>query len=445
VITAETITSSGLKPESDLTVKVIDAMMGTGKTTYIHKWLNDQSTYMDSYIYITPTLDEMVRVDEACPELYFVDPYPKDGSKLNSLNQYLSESRNIATTHSLFTSANIETVVAIDESAKDYHLIIDESVSCVENYKVDKGTLRALKKADMVKIDSVTGLVSWDYDEWAEGAGTAGFQKVKALCDKGSLFVYKEMILMFELPPTFLKACKSVTILTYKFSGSIMAAYFEAHNIKVEYVNTQELGLESNEVLIGKAKHLINVVGLPDARDTKTREHYEAIENGLSVTWYSNATKGRLKALSNAMTVICKRYKPKGAKCIWTCFKDYQKQVAGAGFAKTKNGKDKKGKDLKNPEYYGWLNCGARATNNYSDVQLAMYCVDRYPNTTVKGFLYQKGGFIDKDEFALSEMLQWIWRTAIRDGKPITVFIPSKRMRRLLEDWLQEGETVTLH
>ena len=43
---------------------------------------------------------------------------------------------------------------------------------------------------------------------------------------------------------------------------------------------------------------------------------------------------------------------------------------------------------------------------------------------------------IDEDGFALSELLQWIWRSQIRQGKPIILYIPSKRMRELLEDFL---------
>ena len=45
---------------------------------------------------------------------------------------------------------------------------------------------------------------------------------------------------------------------------------------------------------------------------------------------------------------------------------------------------------------------------------------------------------MDQDGYALSEMLQWIWRSAIRDGKEINLYIPSKRMRTLLTDWIDE-------
>jgi len=43
---------------------------------------------------------------------------------------------------------------------------------------------------------------------------------------------------------------------------------------------------------------------------------------------------------------------------------------------------------------------------------------------------------IDQDIYALAEMLQFIWRSAIRDNKPINLYIPSRRMRELLIHWL---------
>ena len=36
----------------------------------------------------------------------------------------------------------------------------------------------------------------------------------------------------------------------------------------------------------------------------------------------------------------------------------------------------------------------------------------------------------------IGEMVQWIYRSQIRNGKPITVYVPSRRMRELLIDWL---------
>jgi phosphoribosyl-AMP cyclohydrolase len=43
---------------------------------------------------------------------------------------------------------------------------------------------------------------------------------------------------------------------------------------------------------------------------------------------------------------------------------------------------------------------------------------------------------LDEDLFALSEMIQFIWRSRIREGKPIDLFVPSGRMRTILKAWL---------
>ena len=45
---------------------------------------------------------------------------------------------------------------------------------------------------------------------------------------------------------------------------------------------------------------------------------------------------------------------------------------------------------------------------------------------------------IDENKYALSEMIQWIWRSAIRNGEDIYIYIPSRRMRDLLLEWLND-------
>ena len=51
-------------------------------------------------------------------------------------------------------------------------------------------------------------------------------------------------------------------------------------------------------------------------------------------------------------------------------------------------------------------------------------------------FFAQKGIKVDEDLYALSEMIQWIWRSQIRNGEKINIYIPSTRMRLLLKSWL---------
>jgi len=60
---------------------------------------------------------------------------------------------------------------------------------------------------------------------------------------------------------------------------------------------------------------------------------------------------------------------------------------------------------------------------------------------------YRKGFFIFwlnarnkqfKKDYALTEMIQWIWRTRIRNGEPVEVYMPSKKMLDIIQKWASD-------
>ncbi|MGY8840942.1 MAG: hypothetical protein ACKVIL_09800, partial [Pseudomonadales bacterium] len=77
-----------------------------------------------------------------------------------------------------------------------------------------------------------------------------------------------------------------------------------------------------------------------------------------------------------------------------------------------------------------------RATNEHRHRTNLAYMINLYMVPIVKTFIESRGVKVDQDQFALSALVQWIFRSAIRDGQPITLFIPSQRMRNLLLAWL---------
>ena len=83
-----------------------------------------------------------------------------------------------------------------------------------------------------------------------------------------------------------------------------------------------------------------------------------------------------------------------------------------------------------------FIPCNARATNDYRDRTVLAYCANLFMNPFVRRYLAVDGVMPSNDDYALSIMIQWIWRSAIRDGKPVDVYIPSKRMRTLLQEWI---------
>ena len=59
-------------------------------------------------------------------------------------------------------------------------------------------------------------------------------------------------------------------------------------------------------------------------------------------------------------------------------------------------------------------------------------------NPIIKNFFEQNGICINEDGYALSELIQFIFRSAVRNGKKVDVYIPSIRERELLLAWLNK-------
>ena len=84
----------------------------------------------------------------------------------------------------------------------------------------------------------------------------------------------------------------------------------------------------------------------------------------------------------------------------------------------------------------GFVPFNTRATNDYSNKKVLVYAVNSYLNPVIVQYVRKHEVELNSDTFALSCMLQWIWRSQIRNGKPIDIYIPSKRMRDLMVEWL---------
>lgn len=90
-----------------------------------------------------------------------------------------------------------------------------------------------------------------------------------------------------------------------------------------------------------------------------------------------------------------------------------------------------------------WVPFNCCATNEYAERRCAAFLANIFPDPAKAKYLADRGIQYDSDGEALSTLVQWVWRTAIRkngDGKPpvkIHLFIPSSRMRKLFLDWME--------
>lgn len=140
----------------------------------------------------------------------------------------------------------------------------------------------------------------------------------------------------------------------------------------------------------------------------------------MSKNWYKNR-KEILKTLKNNTENYFKNIaKAKSSDIIWTTFKDFEQQVRGRGYTKS------------------FVSSNLRATNEYSDRHNLAYTINKFLNPIIEKFFQTHDVKVDEEMFALSELIQWVWRSAIREDEEINLYLPSKRMREVLYKWLDD-------
>lgn len=399
-----------------MTINVVDAGCGVGKTTaLINKMNNDNSG--QKYIYVTPFLDEVSRIQEKCPNRKFASPDESKGSKMRDFIRLLENKRNIVTTHALFRKMNEKIINA--SLLENYILVMDEVVDTIEEIQITKSDLRILQEK-YIKLNNDNKVV-WEKSEYQGKLDT-----YKELIEADNVYAYtdeKNKIVSFVwlLPYNMFTSFKKVFILTYMFDYQIQKKYFDyfKFNLKKWYVKNFELTEEEQVYDYSKQKSLINVC------DNKKMNLIGDDYYALSMTWfYRNKHTKNISTIQNNMRNFATRYcMAPSDKVLWTTFQEYKLLVKNKGYAK------------------GFAAINSRATNKYKNKNTVMYIGNRFIKPTLKNFFTSRGIEFDKEfeeQFALSELIQFIYRSCIRDGLPINVYIPSSRMRDLLIDWLKK-------
>lgn len=387
-------------------INIVDSIMGGGKTSWCIQHINENPDRL--YIFVTPFLSEIQRIKEACPAVKFCEPLQLGEGKLSSFHQLITEGRNIATTHVLFSMATQETRDLLE--AQSYTLIVDEALTVLEEIALKKHDLKNILE-HFAHVDD-RGYLIWDDAEY-----DGRFNDIKHVVNNFNVFV-STVGLVKIIPPETFSCFQEVYVLTYMFEPQIQRAYFDLFGVLYDYWKI---------LRDGEQYKLIQHDFMPD--DTSNikinicqSEKLNAIgdkETALSKTWYQKNERTGLKVLKNhAYNYFHNVMKSSSEFNMWTAFKKYRNKVKGKGYAA------------------GFLPANARATNEYKDRTAVAYLINRYVRPSIEQFFSKHGVKIDEDQFALSEMLQFVFRSAVREGKEINLYIPSRRMRTLLINWL---------
>jgi hypothetical protein len=151
-------------------------------------------------------------------------------------------------------------------------------------------------------------------------------------------------------------------------------------------------------------------------------------DNPLSSSWFKRAKLPEYAALRRA-TISFFEYTARTPSALnaWTTFKERKPKLKGTRYGRDDN----------------WIPLNAKATNEYIEKRSLAYLANRFSLPVIKSYFEERGISVNDEVYALSEMVQWLWRSGIRRSDPIAVFVPSDRMRRLLRLWLDCDDTLS--
>ncbi|WP_109312475.1 hypothetical protein [Ruegeria sp. AU67] len=128
------------------------------------------------------------------------------------------------------------------------------------------------------------------------------------------------------------------------------------------------------------------------------------------------------------MTFFKNHAETRAGENAWTTFKDHRTKLKGEGFS---------GKGC-------WTPLNTKATNAFAHKRSMAYLANRFSLPILRNFFADRGIDMNDDIYAISEMVQVIWRTTIRNDEPVMLYIPSERMRGLFRLWLETDSTAEL-
>lgn len=406
-------------------IHVCDAIMGTGKSSAAITYMNEHKS--DKFIYITPYLEESSRIKKGCPDMNFIEPSNKikkyHFKKSEHTEALIKQGRNITTTHQAFKMYTEEMLADIRKYG--YRLIIDENVDVLEQYDCHLDDVQIAVKAGYVEEQNGTyKLIKTNYDGIAFRE-LFRFLKSRDLVrmDDKSNGVGVEHLFYWVLPPDLITSFKDVVILTYLFKGQSLHHFLEIYNLQYEYIGIQkkENGTFRFCEYPGYTPEYVSHLG--DMIHILDNDKMNDVGNdlhALSMSWYDGKPDEVERLKKNVYNCINNIWRDASAKDkLWGCFKSYGHKIQGKGYTKS------------------FLTFNAKATNIYRNKRYLVYIVNLFMNVNDKRFYQRYGIDVNEDAYALSIMVQWIWRSAIRDGTEVYLYIPSRRMRTLLTNWIE--------
>ena len=221
-------------------ITVIDRPCGFGKTTDLIKKLKNlkKQNIKEKILIVAPELGEVDRYLTALGRDYFKTPivdnllvkHGYSDNKTDVLIDILSCGQNAIITHALY-----ERIRQFEHLLTDYCVIIDEVPKVAKQVPTMFGSgvfKHLLHDKKYINIDPNTQLITatgnWVVDEHEYGEGSdIGISKFMATLQSADVYFIKNTYCVMPLPDAFFTKPKSLTILTFLFTGTQLDHYMK--------------------------------------------------------------------------------------------------------------------------------------------------------------------------------------------------------------------------
>jgi hypothetical protein len=447
-------------------VVVVDGVCGIGKTTSMkeHIYRSVLPAHDENRVlYVVPTILELHRVagtegkkkKSKDPELngkllsdpirnkkgeiIYKDPISKSigfehtvstnlrgvkRDKLKHLKQLLSGNKNVVITHVLFEILDKECIDLIKD--KRYHLIIDEEPNVIQSikdrykFKYTYGKSVGLHDSELSKLVKLGALniagESVVLTPLAEGLKR--YSDIFHDVNEGRIKVYNtgsNTKFLWSQNPELFKVFKSTHVLTYQFRGTYLEGYFQVN--KIPYIVENRTWMEIlNE---GKVNPFHNLITALTLKQSVFSTEIDGIP--LSSSWFDDYIKFVENGGKNILKTALKKYFNNGTKeeeKLWTTYKKVEYLLTAPGYKKT------------------FIPVTTKATNKFIDRSHLAFVANIFPHPIILNYFAKHKFKVDRDVYSSSVLLQWMFRSRLREGKNITILLPSLDMFVLLQQWM---------
>ena len=432
-------------------VQIVDAPCGAGKTTVTIEYLRRTST---PHIILVERLDDcevikgalgskVVRVcDEAQSEKV---------TKFSVLHKAVLTKAHIVTTHASLRYWTTDFLR--DCQAAGYSLIIDESVdSCLKPLSIKNRDIRGFLDDGRLAVRDENGLQRVYLDRIdAEGCCLPVlYRSLESVIENKAVYLVEageSLTLMETLRPDLWSYFNEIKILTYLFSGSILSHYFDLFNIPHSPLSI--VGNSYGQYTETDGSHFRDLITI-----SKDFNNFDVVrradrtwKGGLTNAWSSCPKKGkeRLKSaennLRNYYRSIARTHGASTYDFAWCYPQEFFSDVHSCAVGRKslaqqywKGDRSKLSEEEKKKVTF--IPMTLRGSNNWRHKRHMAYLPNTYMNVSLKFFLQSQALKVNEDAFCLNQTIQWVFRSAVREGQPITLWLPSQRTRHLFLRWL---------